>query len=281
MISSLAPGSRMSGAGKVVRFHAERGWGFIDMNGVDVMVHVNDCMPEDVELFTGGQPKPGDWVTFELEPRKNCPEHMQAKRVVGGTDERCCNTKGKGQATPVPGTGQHFGRVRAFNAKGLGWITCADGSDAWVELNDCVGTRPVTGDKVQFDLEPCDLHPGKMRATSVTGGTAPMDLKDAILGKDMAKLGIEISVPKAINPMTLKKNANGHLIGCVCAACAQMGMSNVAMPTMPVTNSFIPPGPMPPGMVPLAMMNAHKNNSSSSSRPSPYSGGMGSMGRMY
>ena len=64
------------------------------------MVHVNDCKPEDVvacgksslanfvfglcsvcfkvapmcigeELFTGGQPRPGDIVSFEVEPRQD------------------------------------------------------------------------------------------------------------------------------------------------------------------------------------------------------------------
>ncbi|CAK9073123.1 unnamed protein product [Durusdinium trenchii] len=64
---------------KVTRFHPERGWGFIELNGMDIMVHVNDCKPEDV--------------------------------VIGGTDERCCNTKGKGQATPIEGAGQHTGIV--------------------------------------------------------------------------------------------------------------------------------------------------------------------------
>ena len=28
---------------------------------------------------------------------------------------------------------------------GLGWIQCMDGSLAWLDLADCVGTRPVTG----------------------------------------------------------------------------------------------------------------------------------------
>ncbi|CAJ1369025.1 unnamed protein product, partial [Effrenium voratum] len=115
-VADGAPRTRFSG--KVTRFHPERGWGFIDLNGTDIMVHVNDCKPEDVELFTGGQPKVGDVVSFEVEPRKDNPEHMQAKRVMGGTDERCCNTKGRGQATPVPGSGQQLGLVKAFNTKG-------------------------------------------------------------------------------------------------------------------------------------------------------------------
>ena len=66
------------------------------------MVHVNDCKPEDVEtratsfflavtpclqrlkhsdglvvaeeLFTGGQPRPGDIVSFEVEPRKDASD---------------------------------------------------------------------------------------------------------------------------------------------------------------------------------------------------------------
>eukprot|EP00930_Biecheleria_cincta_P083293 TRINITY_DN72898_c0_g1_i1.p1 TRINITY_DN72898_c0_g1~~TRINITY_DN72898_c0_g1_i1.p1 ORF type:complete len:306 (+),score=34.38 TRINITY_DN72898_c0_g1_i1:31-918(+) len=280
--------------GKVTRFHAERGWGFIDLNGRDIMVHTNDCKPEDVQLFTGGQPRVGDIVTFDCEPRDGNPEHLQAKRVVGGTDERCCNTKGKGQAQPVPGTGQHYGSVKAFNTKGVGWIQCSDGSLAWVELADCVGTRPVTRDYVQFDLEPSEAQPGKMQAVNVTGGSAPMDLSKAVLSKDMAKQTCH--APSA--PIMLKRNANGHLIGCVCAACAQL-----APPTVPVMPTVSNPSGFPHASMPGINLLKHQIGLSASrhipfsampsmvggmgpvvtqsSRQGPYNGGLSSLGRMF
>lgn len=269
-------------SGRVTRFHPERGWGFVELNGVDIMVHVNDCKPEDVELFTGGQPQVGDTVSFEIEPRKDNPEHMQAKRVIGGTDERCCNTKGKGQVTPVQGSGQFYGVVKAFNAKGFGWIESFDGSRTWVELRDCVGSRPVTGDRVQFDLQLTGQAGRALQAVNVTGGTAPLDLKDAVLSRDMAKAKAVAATAaaaakaaaaaaakdtKAMGPqLTLKKNAQGHLVGCVCSRCQRSGISDVVATTT-ITSAAMDP-------MQLQRQLAAK-------RPGPYSGGMGSMGRLY
>lgn len=240
---------------------------------MDIMVHVNDCKPEDVELFTGGQPQVGDTVSFEIEPRKDNPEHMQAKRVIGGTDERCCNTKGKGQVTPVQGTGQFSGVVKAFNAKGFGWIEFPDGSRTWVELRDCVGSRPVTGDRVQFDLQATGQPGRALQAVNVTGGTAPLDLKDAVLSRDMAKAKAAAATAAAAakdtkavgQQLTLKKNAQGHLVGCVCSRCQRSGISDIVATTT-ITSAAVDP------------MQLQRQLAK---RPGPYSGGMGSMGRLY
>ena len=97
----------MSAQGICKSFNGLKGWGFITYGGTDIFVHIKDC--------TGGQPKQGDLLTFDLQPRDNNPTLMQAKNVSGGTAERE-QDKGKGKGSgPVQGTGVFTGVVKTFN----------------------------------------------------------------------------------------------------------------------------------------------------------------------
>eukprot|EP00931_Biecheleriopsis_adriatica_P073227 TRINITY_DN47558_c0_g1_i1.p1 TRINITY_DN47558_c0_g1~~TRINITY_DN47558_c0_g1_i1.p1 ORF type:complete len:271 (+),score=23.95 TRINITY_DN47558_c0_g1_i1:58-870(+) len=253
--------SRLSGT--VTRFDGERCWGFIKLeNGIDAMVHIQDCKPTDVNLFTGGQPAPGDIVTCEIEPRPSNPNHMQAKRVIGGTAERHCNIRGKGEIVPEKGDGQFCGIVKAWSIKhGAGWITCTDGTDAWGEISDVIATRPCTGDVVQFDLIDRKDMPGQKQAIRITGGTAPIQDEGPLSQRQTRKFNAA-------------RNSIGHLPGCVCAECSA---SNPA--PRPVVKKAHLPGcfcaacrsnqPKVPG---LQMQQQ---------RPGPYNSGFGSMGRLY
>eukprot|EP00930_Biecheleria_cincta_P003245 TRINITY_DN104175_c0_g1_i1.p1 TRINITY_DN104175_c0_g1~~TRINITY_DN104175_c0_g1_i1.p1 ORF type:complete len:254 (-),score=31.14 TRINITY_DN104175_c0_g1_i1:219-980(-) len=241
--------------GVVKSFNDQRGWGIVAVNetGRDVMVHIRDCKPQDVALLTGGQPAVGDVLSFELETRDGNPNQMQAKKVEGGTQERACNMKGRGKGRPVQGTGQYFGIVRAFNGfRGIGWIQCTDGTDAYVELKDCVGTRPVTGDSVQFDVEPSMAKPGKMQAINVTGGSAPLSMEDCGKGSGPSPF---VSTERFV------RNANGHLAGCVCATCTASG-----------ANAVVSGG--------AGCCGAGKGVAQAA-RLGPYNGGVGTMGRLY
>jgi cold shock CspA family protein len=162
----------MSSSGTVKSFNPMKGWGFIDVGGSDVFVHIKDCI--------GGQPKEGDVLTFDLEPRQSNPEHMQAKNASGGTGPR---TQGPFTG-PVEGTGAYTGTVKAVGSKGFGFITCEDGSDVFMHHRDYVGSKPVVGDKVKFDIVPSESRPGDRQAKNITGGTAPLDPPfSAMMGK--------------------------------------------------------------------------------------------------
>lgn len=267
----LSPEGRRRYSGMVRTFNGERAWGFISVGDLDVMVHVRDCKPSDVMIFTGGQPQPGDIVTFDVEPRQENPHHIQAKRVEGGTAERHCNLKGQGMAKPLQGDGKHFGVVKAFNTKGVGWITCSTtGEDAWVELRDCLGTRPCTGDAVQFDLEPSQTQEGKQQAVNVTGGSAPMDL--TLVQKPEYK----------VDSIKLKRNEKGHLVGCICSLCTGGGTPSSSQPTPKKSNHLagcVCAACKPGGVVSTPMGGAVRTPTQQ--RPGPYSGGVGSMGRLY
>lgn len=45
--------------GKVKRYNDSKGWGFIDLDGQDIFLHVKDCKD--------GRPQEGDWVCFDVE----------------------------------------------------------------------------------------------------------------------------------------------------------------------------------------------------------------------
>ncbi|CAE7688017.1 cspA [Symbiodinium sp. CCMP2456] len=65
--------------GTVKTFNAEKGFGFIAVEdgGPDVFLHVKQCI--------GSMPKPGDVVTYDVEPSINRPGQMVAKNVTGGS----------------------------------------------------------------------------------------------------------------------------------------------------------------------------------------------------
>lgn len=269
--------------GQVRSFNSERGWGFITCNGTDIMVHIRDCKPTDIEFYTGGQPTVGDVLTFALEPRKENPEHLQAKKVEGGTSERHCNIKGKGLGIPVEGNGSHYGVVKSFGTRGQGWITHMDGTEIFGDLADCLGSRPVTGDKVQFDMEPCKTRPGCMQARNITGGTAP-------LSDDPSQ---KIVVTSSTDKYSAVRNEHGHLPGCVCSKCGgppqAASTSNLPWYSRPeFQQGGGGVGPIPAGLkggIPAGLAKGlparpgpYDKNDASSTK---YAGGVGSLGRMY
>merc|ERR1719343_882715 len=64
--------------GAVKSFSATQGWGFIECEGVDVFLHLKECVD-------GGMPQQGDWVVFFMEESPSKPGTMRAKNVTGGT----------------------------------------------------------------------------------------------------------------------------------------------------------------------------------------------------
>mmetsp|Transcript_18715 Transcript_18715/g.35116 ORF Transcript_18715/g.35116 Transcript_18715/m.35116 type:complete len:220 (-) Transcript_18715:126-785(-) len=167
----------MTSQGSCRSFNGLKGWGFIEYNGQDVFVHIKDCQ--------GGQPAPGDMLTFDLE--ESSPGKYKAKNVVGGTAERDQDSAAMGgmggmvgmgamgKVTPVEGTGAYTGTVKSFNAtKGFGFICMEGAEDVFVHTKGCIGTLLNAGDIVKFDMEPSDAKPGQFQAKNVTGGTAPM-----------------------------------------------------------------------------------------------------------
>ena len=147
------------------------------MGGVTVFVHTSDCEP-------GKQPKEGDVLTFNYEPRtlhgfacipllshlsdharrRNNPEQMQARNVKGCSAAR---TDAWGQPAfqgPVEGTGAYSGSVKNFGSKGYGFIVMEDGAEMFFNIKDCVGSKPQAGDTVKFDIEESPIKPGSKQA---------------------------------------------------------------------------------------------------------------------
>ncbi|CAE8727393.1 unnamed protein product, partial [Polarella glacialis] len=44
-----------------------------------------------------------------------------------------------------------------------------------------VGSRPVVGDAVKFDINEHDTKPGQMQARNITGGSAPLDSSQGMM----------------------------------------------------------------------------------------------------
>merc|ERR1712151_266052 len=61
--------------GTVKSFVDQKGYGFIDYEGQDVFLHINDCMD--------GRPQQGDHVSFDIEETELKPGQRTARRVVG------------------------------------------------------------------------------------------------------------------------------------------------------------------------------------------------------
>lgn len=61
--------------GTVKSFVDNKGYGFIDYEGADVFLHINDCVD--------GRPDKGDQVNFDVEDSDKTPNQKVAKRVVG------------------------------------------------------------------------------------------------------------------------------------------------------------------------------------------------------
>lgn len=154
-----------SGTGTCTSFNAAKGFGFIDMGGQTLFVHFSECE-------VGKQPKEGDILTFQYEPRKNNPEQYQAKNVKGCSADRVAWGSFSG---PVEGTGAFSGRCKSFGAKGYGFITMDDGTELFFNVKDCVGSKPAAGDILKFDMADSQLKPGNKEAKNITGGSQPLD----------------------------------------------------------------------------------------------------------
>merc|ERR1712194_789917 len=95
-------------------FAAKMGWGFIEYEGVDVFLHVKDCVD-------GSIPKTGDVLTFDVEESTVKAGQMKASNVTGGT--------GWPWGEDGKGKGKDFGKG---DDKGKGKGKGKDsGKDAW------------------------------------------------------------------------------------------------------------------------------------------------------
>lgn len=145
-----------------------KGFGFIDMGGITLFVHQSECEP-------GKVPKVGDVLTFQYEPRRQNPEQFQAKNVKGCTGVSESAAWGAPFTGPVQGTGVHTGTVKSFGPKGYGFINMEDGKEMFFNVKDCVGSKPISGDTVRFDVVDSDTKPGQLKAANITGGSQPLD----------------------------------------------------------------------------------------------------------
>ncbi|CAJ1379770.1 unnamed protein product [Effrenium voratum] len=145
-----------------------KGFGFIDMAGATVFVHQSECEQ-------GKVPKVGDVLTFTTEPRRNNPEQVQAKSVKGCTGQAEVPWTPAGFQGPIEGTGAHTGKCKSFGPKGYGFIIMEDGAEMFFNVKDCVGSKPIAGDTVKFDVVQSDSKPGQMQAKNITGGSQSLD----------------------------------------------------------------------------------------------------------
>eukprot|EP00441_Pelagodinium_beii_P042852 CAMPEP_0197634016 /NCGR_PEP_ID=MMETSP1338-20131121/10238_1 /TAXON_ID=43686 ORGANISM="Pelagodinium beii, Strain RCC1491" /NCGR_SAMPLE_ID=MMETSP1338 /ASSEMBLY_ACC=CAM_ASM_000754 /LENGTH=131 /DNA_ID=CAMNT_0043205803 /DNA_START=1 /DNA_END=396 /DNA_ORIENTATION=- len=74
--------------GKVKWYNDMKGYGFIDVGSESYFMHSSD--------ITGGTPKEGDSVWFDIVPSEKDPSKMAAKNVVGGTGYPIGKGGGKG-----------------------------------------------------------------------------------------------------------------------------------------------------------------------------------------
>jgi len=149
----------MANSGVVKLYNPDKGFGFItsEEHG-DVFVHAKACEG-------GGIPAKGDVVTFDLEDSAMKPGQKQAANIKG------CTGVGPG----VIGSGANRGTIKSFSQlKGWGFVE-HNGQDIFVHIKDCQGGMPQKGDTVAFDLEESSVKQGAMKASNITGGTAPMD----------------------------------------------------------------------------------------------------------
>lgn len=194
----------MSCEGQVKSFSDVKKFGFITYQGTDVFFHAKDCRD-------GGTPQSGDVVSFDVEDDTVRQGQLKAINVTGGTGSvnsdkgkgrvafgsgsgasAAGGSKGKGKFAcggwgsgfggcsggganhSSAGSGTCSGAVKSFNdAKGWGFILY-ENDDVFLHVKDCVGSRPQTGDWVNFDVEEDSVRQGQKKAVNVTGGTAPL-----------------------------------------------------------------------------------------------------------
>jgi len=119
----------MASSGTVKTYNAHKGWGFIDMNGIDIFLNKKDLKGIVVE--------PGTPVTFNVS---QTPKGQQANDVtVIMNPEQAC----------------YLGKIKSFNPqKGFGFITAEafPGQDIFVLKTDLPNGMAAQDDQVQFKM---------------------------------------------------------------------------------------------------------------------------------
>ncbi|CAE8694780.1 unnamed protein product [Polarella glacialis] len=117
----------MSAQGFCKSFHGQKGWGFIECMGSDVFVHIKDCH--------GGQPAPGDTLTFDLAPNEAKPGQMIARGVTGGTAQR-----------EGPGGGGSLASLDDMGPSGNARVGAMAGKPrAWADMSGMAGMQGAGG----------------------------------------------------------------------------------------------------------------------------------------
>lgn len=102
--------------GFVKSFNDTKGWGFIDKDGVDIFLHVKDCLD--------GRPQVGDMLSFELDNDAVRGEgQLMAKNVSGCTGKGCGKgfaMKGKGKGLDIMFSQMVSGANMAGKGKSFG-----------------------------------------------------------------------------------------------------------------------------------------------------------------
>lgn len=97
-------------AGVVKSFNDTKGWGFVDMGGTDVFLHVKDCQ--------GGRPVVGDYLTFDVEDSGRGNGQQKACNVSGCSG---FSQKGYGKGD---GYGAMYGGYGGYGGFGKGYGGC-------------------------------------------------------------------------------------------------------------------------------------------------------------
>lgn len=202
----------MTTRGVVKSFSSLKGWGFIDVNGLDVFVHSKDCV--------GGLPAKGDVVFFDAEPNTHKPGQMQAKNVTGGSGSRDAPDSSTATSSG-PIIGRMQGTLKSWNAeKGFGFASLPGSGDVFVHTVDCIGGQPVVGDVLTFDVEQKSDSINNLKARNITGGSAPLGAKSGNYGPTAS---MSSNTPSPYG----QAGCTGAGIGCT-GGCSNNGMYGTA-----------------------------------------------------
>lgn len=100
--------------GVVKSFNDNKGWGFITLDGVDIFLHVKDCL--------GNRPVQGDWLSFDLDDDSvRGPGQKKATNVSGGSGW-ANDGSAKGGGKDAMGKGMSYGPMwnQGWDAWGCG-----------------------------------------------------------------------------------------------------------------------------------------------------------------